>query len=501
MMRRRNGTIGRNRRIANSPIGRNRGIARSTKGSTITIAIAIAVVLLPLLLRCGSRDERPSIVLVTLDTTRADFLGCYGDSVAETPVIDAFARGGIRYDRAFCHAPLTVPSHATMLTGRYPRSTGVMRNSDTIPADEPHIAEILANAGYETAAFTSVKILSERAGFGRGFTTFDMPESTRSRPGEETVAAALAWLEARDAQTPCLLWVHLFDPHFPYRGTEGLAHYERAAYYDGPLREGNWNEIERAAETGWNETEHERLLTLYRSMIAYSDRWIGALFDGLRSAGRWENADVYFVTDHGEAFGEGTYLEHANAIHPAVTRIGLIRKPAAQSRSEAGGTVVSAIQGAIDLAPTMLRGCGIEPPDAMEGRMLYSSTAEAPADRAVIIEEPPLPESAALRIADRNALFFPRPDGATAAPPRTSGERLAVARGEGFFLFDGVGGEALLSMPGGARRSGPGAAIGDLIPYRKALLDWRKAHPLPDGTDTGDLDPETRRLLESLGYL
>ncbi|NNE08331.1 MAG: sulfatase [Gemmatimonadetes bacterium] len=485
-----------------------------TRNGTLVLLLLL---LLPLLLHCGSRDERPSIVLVTLDTTRADFLGCYGDSLAETPVIDAFARGGIRYDRAFCHAPLTVPSHATMLTGRYPRSTGVMRNSDTIPESGPHVAEILAGAGYETAAFTSVKILSERAGFGRGFATFDMPESTRARPGEETVAAALAWLDARDEKTPCLLWVHLFDPHFPYRGTDGLAHYDRAASYDGPLRQGSWNEIERAAETGWSESDHERLLTLYRSMIAYSDHWIGALFEGLRSAGTWENADVYFVTDHGEAFGEGTYLEHANAIHPAVTRIGLIRKPPGRSGAagrraagdEAAGAVVSAIQGGIDLAPTMLRACGIEPPSAMEGRTLYASTAEAPADRAIVIEEPPLPESAALRIADRNALFFPRPNGATATPARTSGEKLAVARGDNFFVFDGMGGETLLSLADAAHRADsvtglrddPGEAPGDMIPYRKSLLDWRKAHPLPDAAGNDDLDPETRRLLESLGYL
>lgn len=256
---------------------------------------------------------------------------------------------------------------------------------------------------------------------------------------------------------------------------------------------------------GWSEADHERLLTLYRSMIAYSDRWIGALFDGLREAGVWENTDVYFVTDHGEAFGEGTYLEHANAIHPAVTRIGLIRKPAAPANGagRAAGTardrgaVVSAVQGAIDIAPTMLRACGIEPPAAMEGRALYATTAEAPSDRAVIVEEPPLPESAAHRIDDRNTLFFPRPNGAAALPARTSGEKLAVARGESFFVFDGMGGEELLAIPNGARRSEPG----DLIPFRKALLDWRKTHPLPDAAGAGDLDPETRRLLESLGYL
>lgn len=478
----------------------NQTRARTRMPGVIAMLLPI---LLPLLLQCGSRDERPSIVLVTLDTTRADFLGCYGDTLASTPVIDAFARQGILYDRAFCHAPLTVPSHASMLTARYPRSSGVMRNSDAIPEEAPHVAAILAGAGYETAAFTSVKILSERAGFGRGFATFDMPESTRSRAGEQTVAAALAWLAERKSEAPCLLWVHLFDPHFPYRGTDGLAHYDGAASYDGALREGTWKEIEHVSNVSWNDTEHERLLTLYRSMIAYSDHWIGALFDGLRSARQWDNADIYFVTDHGEAFGEGTYLEHANAIHPAVTRIALIRKPPARLSDMRGqaGTVVSSVQGAIDIAPTMLRATGIEPPAAMEGRTLYATTAEAPADRSVVIEEPPLPENAALRIADRNALFFPRPNGATALAPRTSGEKLAVARGENFLVFDGVGGEALLTIPDGARPADHGDANIDLIPYRKALLDWRKAHPLPDAAGAGDLDPETQRLLESLGYL
>ena len=128
-----------------------------------------------LLLSGCSRGRDPSILLLTLDTTRADHIGCYGGALSRTPHLDALAEEGIRFEHAYCQAPITIPSHASMLTAQYPRTHGAMGNDDVLSESAPHLAEFLRDRGYRTAAFTSTRILSERSGFDRASTGFDPP--------------------------------------------------------------------------------------------------------------------------------------------------------------------------------------------------------------------------------------------------------------------------------------------------------------------------------------
>ena len=178
-------------------------------------------------------SEPFNFLLLTLDTLRADRLGCYGYSQAETPNLDRLASQGVRFEEAISPVPSTLPSHATILTGLFPQAHGV-RDNGTFLLSEDHVTltELLKDAGYETAAFVSSFVVDSRFGLGQGFGTyFDFDEDTSAslegmgrlagvqRLGGETAEYALEWL-SRARQNPFFLWVHLYDPHAPFEAPE-----------------------------------------------------------------------------------------------------------------------------------------------------------------------------------------------------------------------------------------------------------------------------------------
>ena len=174
--------------------------------------------------------EKPNVVLITLDTTRADHLGCYGGTAAQTPALDALAREGVLFEQAAAAAPLTLPAHATIMTGMYPTYHGVRVNGNTALGDEQTtLAEVLAGQGYRCAAFVAAFVIDGRWGLKQGFEHYDDQFDLKKykhidlgaiqRPGNEVVDSALAWLEARKPG-PFFTWIHLYDPQTPYEPPE-----------------------------------------------------------------------------------------------------------------------------------------------------------------------------------------------------------------------------------------------------------------------------------------
>src|SRR3954471_3349803 len=200
-----------------------------TAGAGVVAALALYAI------RAGSFvSPRPNVLLVTIDTLRWDHLGCYGDQRASTPVLDALARRGVRFDTAIAHVPLTAPSHASILTGLTPLRHGMRDNGGyTLPGDVPTLATRLASAVYRTAAFISGFPLDRRFGLASGFENYD-DRLTRTagrapyteRPADVTTDRVIAWLDqlvsasgrnlATSQGRPWLAWVHYFDPHAPY---------------------------------------------------------------------------------------------------------------------------------------------------------------------------------------------------------------------------------------------------------------------------------------------
>jgi hypothetical protein len=192
---------------------------------------------------CGE-PRRPDVIVVTVDTLRADHVGVYADG-AETPRIDDLAREGTVFERCAAPMPLTRPAHFSMLTSLYPREHGVLNNAMVLPDEARSLAEILAEHGYRTGGFVGVRLLGPDSGAAQGFERFDQPEESRERRAETVVRRALDWLDRVGREQPRFLWVHVFDPHMPYAPPE--------PFFGGPedgLREIGWAEKSPTSITG-----------------------------------------------------------------------------------------------------------------------------------------------------------------------------------------------------------------------------------------------------------
>ena len=234
--------------------------------------------------------ERPSILLVTLDTTRADSIG--PDSSVSTPAFNALAARGRRFRQAYAAVPQTLPSHASMMTGLYPAGHGVHENARYVPPAQPLLAEQLKNAGYRTAAFVSAFALSRRFGLGRGFDVYDeeQREGHAERTAAETNERALAWLQQSPSQ-PTFLWVHYYDPHYPYTPPEPY----RTRYANAP----------------------------YRGEVAFMDEQLGRLVKEFELRAKGPVA-IVVVADHGEGLGEHGEEQHGNLLYQSTMHVPLV---------------------------------------------------------------------------------------------------------------------------------------------------------------------------------
>jgi arylsulfatase A-like enzyme/Tfp pilus assembly protein PilF len=238
-----------------------------------------------------TRDRPPSILLVTLDTTRADAIGPDARGV-ETPAFDALAARGRRFRQAYATVPETLPSHASMMTGLYPAGHSVRENARYLPQDRPVLAERLGQAGYRTAAFVSSFVLARRFGLARGFDHYDddLPPGSSERPARETTDRALTWLQRR-APEPVLVWVHYFDPHAPYEPPEPF----RSRYASDP----------------------------YRGEVAAMDEQVGRLVEAFERQAPAPLA-IVVVSDHGEGLGDHGEAQHGNLLYQSTMQVPLL---------------------------------------------------------------------------------------------------------------------------------------------------------------------------------
>src|ERR1700736_53998 len=294
--------------------------------------------------------DPPSVVLITIDTVRADRMGFLGSTRGLTPQLDAFARDGVVFERSYSQAPLTPVSHATILTGTYPRFHGVRDFGIRLPESAPYLPAIFRARGYRTAAFVSSIILDPQSGlapgFERGFDTYDAGFhrgkrgenrlGSIQRRGEETVTRALAWLQA-NRQGPVFLWVHIWDAHDPYDPPTPFKERFANAPYD--------------------------------ACIAYVDATVGKLLAGLRSADIYDSAMIAVMSDHGESLGEHGEDTHGVFLYDSTIRVPLLIK---FPQAKFAGQRVSARVSLVDVAPTLLKAAQAPVPREMQGQSLLS---------------------------------------------------------------------------------------------------------------------------------
>ena len=312
--------------------------------------------LLPGLLACAATPTiaapaaaPPSVVLVTLDTTRADRMGFLGSARGLTPRLDALARDAVVFERAYAQAPITTVSHATILSGTYPQLHGVNDFGAPLPTSVPWLPDLLAARGYRTAAFVGSLILDPRGGlapgFDRGFETYDAGfrirrgkedrYQTMERRAEDVVGRALKWLGDRKAGDPFLLWVHLYDAHDPYEAPPPFGPRHAKAPYEGE--------------------------------IAYADAQVGRLLDALRARSLYDDAVIVVAGDHGESLGEHGEMTHGVFLYDATIRVPLLVK---LPRGALVGRRAAVRAGLVDVAPTILEAAGAAAPPEMQGESL-----------------------------------------------------------------------------------------------------------------------------------
>ncbi len=287
--------------------------------------LALLVVVLPLAGGCGrgSETRQPNLVLITLDTVRADHLGCYGSREAVTPWLDRMAAEGVRFTSASSAVPLTLPSHASILSGLLPPHHGLRNNGlGAYPAAKGTLASLLAKEGYRTGAFLGAFVLDRRFGLNQGFEVYDdeIPRDPHAgitleaeRPGRDVMDRALAWLQGENKKDsrPFFLWVHLYDAHAPYTPPPAWAARHPGRPYDGEISE--------------------------------VDAQVGRLLEELDRQGLAEETVVAVAADHGEGLGEHGEITHGLLHVPLLVR--------APGRLEP--RVVETPVSLVDLAPTL----------------------------------------------------------------------------------------------------------------------------------------------------
>jgi arylsulfatase A-like enzyme/Flp pilus assembly protein TadD len=294
------------------------------------------------------REGAPNVLLVSVDTLRADRVGAYGASFGATPTFDALAAAGLRAEKALSPVPITLPAHATLLTGLYPPRHGVRHNGIfRLAAEQVTLAERFRDAGYATGAVVGAMVLEARFGLAQGFDRYDdhfgsdraNATGYLERPAREVTAAALRWLD--EVERPFFLFVHYYDPHADYAPPP-----EFAARFPGRPYEGE---------------------------IASVDAAVGELLAGLRARGRLEGTVVAVTADHGESLGEHGERTHSYTLYDATLAVPLIL----QGPGVPSGRTLPGVVSTASVAPTLLRLAGLAPFAESDGEDLVAR-AEAP---------------------------------------------------------------------------------------------------------------------------
>lgn len=408
-------------------------------------------------------SKLPNIILITLDTTRADRMDFLGSNRGLTPSLDALANDSAVFTRAYAQAPLTPTSHATILTGTYPQFHQVVPSPDPLSKDLPYLPDILKARGYATGAFIGSLALNLTLtpGFDRGFDVYDADYSwkgytpatryqTIERRGGEVVERALAWLNKQQQHAPFFIWIHLFDPHDPYDPPEPYKTRYAKEPYDGE--------------------------------IAYVDSVMGNFFKQLKASGLYDGALIALTADHGESLGAHGEDTHGIFLYDETIHVPLVIKlPGKRVRPRIESRVELA-----DILPTVLENVGIDVPKQVQGLSLLK-----------LMDPGPTGEAAAEAWRDRTA--YSQADygriayGWSSLQSLRSGKYLYIQAPRRELYDDGLDPNAKHNLASGS------PAVADTLSTKLETFRQETANPHP--TTLALLDDTRTKELASLGYM
>ena len=428
---------------------------------------------------------RPPLIVITLDTTRADHLSCYGYPVQTTPGLDRRAESAVLFERAYAPMAQTLPSHASLFTGQGPRQHGVTDNHRSLAPSLGTLAERLSSAGYDTAGFVASAVLQAESGIAQGFAHFDETQFDGGnarhieRDASAVTDAALGWVSQRDDGRPPFLWVHYFDPHLPYEAPDELMH----ALEVDPI-------VELLADSELDSDLMALYWRAYDAEIRYVDHHLERLFAGLKAAGLTDDAVVLVVGDHGEGLYEHGERGHGVNLFEELVHVPLLLW--SPDGELAGETIAEpiALTAIHDVLLQLCLGDDAELSSLTLWDELLHSGQPRPAP--VFLERPHYSQK------------HLRERGGKDDPQRyPHGEMVGVVAGQLKLIIDADGREQLFDLV-----SDPDELIdlsaqrqGDVIRLRGLLDGWRAELPF-DGSDVGDqpLSEARREALLQLGY-
>ena len=344
-------------------------------------SLAVLSLIATVLLGCRAAPETqspPDIVLVIVDTLRADRLGAYGSERGLTPRIDELAVESIVFERSLSSSTWTLPSTATLLTGLLPEQHGLRSIRDRLPEGVVTVAERLQAAGYRTAAFTDGGFVGSEWGFGQGFDEYSATPGPAWGPKDVKIVVdgALGWLE-RVGEEPFFLMVHTYETHQPYLDAEGFA--------ADLLTPECWERFPDGArmkpQEPWPVEDRDCVAALYDGGVRRADHYLGGLFDALRARPRWERTAVVLTSDHGEELAEHGDWEHGlGKVFDENVAVPLLLKLPGAARTGRSAAPVTGI----DVAPTLLDLAGVTPASDLTGTSLVHR-ANAPQGRAILV--------------------------------------------------------------------------------------------------------------------
>lgn len=449
---------------------------------------AAAIALAAALSGCAGGDgpDGPSVLLVTVDTTRADHLGAYGYPFGTTPFLDRLAAEGVVFEAAYAPMPQTLPSHATMMTGLPPRAHGALENARSLGEEHATLAETLAARGWHTAAFIGALVLDASTGITRGFEHVDLPKGERrgrfltaERQADAVTDKVLGWAHGRDdPDRPAFAWVHYYDPHGPFEPprhkTPPLARRPIVEHVTSMPQFADGTEPELAADIG-------RFWHAYGRELAFMDSQIERLVETLRGEALLEDLVVLVVGDHGEGLYEHGVKAHGIAVFEEQMRVPWIVHGAP---GVPPGTRVRVPVGLERLMPTVLE---IATGEARPGGLWSTLRAgRRPRPEPIFVERP--------HYDDGTATMRHIPHGQRGV--------LAAVVHEDFKLLRTPEGETLFHLGEDPDELVDASARHPEVAERmRALLDeWLRAHPV-DPARPEDISAERREVLEALGYL
>ncbi len=425
---------------------------------------------------CSQPDGQGPVILLDIDTLRADHLSCYGYGRQTSPNIDAFAAGAIRFENAYSQAPNTPPSQTSIMTSLYPSRHGMITDEDRVPEEVTTLAEAYRDAGYRTVGFADGGYMSHHWNIHQGFEKYyNHPTEGLATIGPKVIR----WLRKKAPHTFFLL-VHTYDVHSPYdppepyksQFTVGLAPttpgFEPVTEFFNELLDQG-----RKGEKDLLSPEDVAFMKArYDGGIRFMDDWVGKILSELRELGLYERSTIVLLSDHGEEFQEHGSVMHEK-LYRTVTQIPLIIKPAGWTE----GKVVREVVESIDVMPTLLELAGIPSPQGIQGRSLLPLVKGQPAGPFRAFSESPF-------YGGRRAISL-------------GNHRLLLSRADGSREFYDLSVDPLEQEDLASQEPPELSRLADGLDSWQAMLDALGAYD----AEGAELDPELESQLRALGYL